>query len=148
MLLLLWLAITFLSAAAQDARELCAAAHEKAAAPHILFINLDRSPERRLHTEAWLAADPDVTSSTRISAIDASLFSRTDVEEEVSTYATLHTDNNSSKQATMQARIWRFGLAGRMSTLGCGLSHDKAIAVAYALGLQEVLIIEVDVEMV
>jgi GR25 family glycosyltransferase involved in LPS biosynthesis len=140
--------IAILIAAAQDPREQCAAAQEKAAAPHILFINLDRSPERRLHTEAWLAADPYITSSTRISAIDASQFSRTDVEEELWTYATLHTDSNSSTLATMQARIWRFGLAGRMSTLGCGLSHAKAIAVAFALGLEEALIIEDDVEMV
>jgi GR25 family glycosyltransferase involved in LPS biosynthesis len=148
MLLLVWLTIAFLSAVAQEPIEQCAAAQEKAAAPHILFINLDRSPERRLHTEAWLAADAYITNSTRISAIDASQFSRRDVEEELSTYATLHTGSNSSTQATMQARIWRFGLAGRRSTLGCGLSHAKAIAVAYAMGLEQVLIIEDDVEMI
>eukprot|EP00953_Heterococcus_sp_UTEX-ZZ885_P012438 7132-Heterococcus_DN1.PRE.4 len=147
MLLLVWLAITFLIVAAQESREQCATTEEKAA-PHIFFINLDRSPERRLHTEAWLAADPYITKSTRISAIDASQFSRRDVDEELSTYATLHTGNNSSTQATMQARIWRFGLAGRITTLGCGLSHAKAIAVVYAMGLEQVLIIEDDVEMI
>jgi GR25 family glycosyltransferase involved in LPS biosynthesis len=148
MLLLVCLTITLLLIAAHEARDQCAAVEEKAAAPHILFINMDRSPERRLHTEAWLAADPYVLSSTGISAVDASQFSRTDVVEELSTYATLHTSNNSSTLATMQARIWRFGLAGRISTLGCGLSHAKAIAVAYAMGLEEVLIIEDDVEMI
>jgi GR25 family glycosyltransferase involved in LPS biosynthesis len=146
LLLLIWLTITLLVTAAEVAREQCTAAQEKAAAPHILFINLDRSPERRMHTEAWLAADPYITNSTIIIAIDASLFSRTDVEEELSTYATLHTSNNSSTKATMQARIWSFDFGGRMPALGCGLSHAKAILVAYATGLEEVLIVEDDVE--
>eukprot|EP00953_Heterococcus_sp_UTEX-ZZ885_P012436 7132-Heterococcus_DN1.PRE.2 len=150
MLLLVWLAITYVIAAAQESRKQCATVEEKTAAPHIFFINLDRSPARRLHTEAWLAADPFIKDSTRISAVDAGQFSRRDVEEELSTYATMHSDNDSlsSIQATMQARIWSVNFGGRMSTLGCGLSHAKAMAVAYAMGLEQVLIIEDDVEMI
>jgi hypothetical protein len=59
-------------------------------APHILYINLNRSSERRLHTEALFDSGPIANNITRISAIDAREFKRRDVAEELSTYATLY----------------------------------------------------------
>jgi GR25 family glycosyltransferase involved in LPS biosynthesis len=111
---------------------------------------MDRSSERRRHTEAWLGSDPHVYDVTRISAIDAREFERKDVLEELSTYANLYQKREFSHEAhaVTQVRTWRFGMWSNISTLGCGLSHAKAIAVAYAMGLQEVLIIEDDVQMI
>jgi GR25 family glycosyltransferase involved in LPS biosynthesis len=137
--------------ALQPFTEQCQEAKLTSYAPHVLYLNMERSSDRRLHTEAWLGSDPHVHNNnvTRINAIDASDFQSSDNHGELSIYATVYgTSSTNEAQPVMQVRTWRFGIWSNISTLGCGLSHAKAIAVAYAMGLQEVLIIEDDVQMV
>eukprot|EP00953_Heterococcus_sp_UTEX-ZZ885_P011374 6580-Heterococcus_DN1.PRE.1 len=113
-------------------------------APHVLFINMDRSSARRQYTESWLIKCPNVPF-TRVAAVDASKLER--LPKELATYATLYTEEE-THLAIMQVRTWRFSLGGSFSTIGCGLSHAKAIVMAYSMGLQEALIIEDDVQMI
>jgi GR25 family glycosyltransferase involved in LPS biosynthesis len=114
-------------------------------APHVLFVNMDRSSARRQYTESWLTKCSDVPS-TRLAAIDAFHLDRHDPPDALTTHATLYTIGD-NRHATMQVRTWRFGLWGSFSTIGCGLSHAKAIVMAYSMGLQEALIIEDDIQM-
>jgi GR25 family glycosyltransferase involved in LPS biosynthesis len=125
---------------------------EQHAPPHVLFINLDRSTERRVFTEAWLINEAAVPAEkvTRISGVDASNFVMEAVNDELSTYITLYADEASSekpKSKKLHARTWQFGTMNKSAVVGCGLSHAKAIAAAYAMGLQEALIIEDDISM-
>jgi GR25 family glycosyltransferase involved in LPS biosynthesis len=124
---------------------------ETHAPPHVLFVNLDRSKERRVFTEAWLldAAVP-AEKVIRISAVDASSLVMEAAHDELSTYLTLYAGEPSSGHPTsekLQVRIWQFGMMNKSAIVGCGLSHAKAIAVAYAMGLEEALIIEDDISM-
>jgi GR25 family glycosyltransferase involved in LPS biosynthesis len=126
---------------------------EQNAPPYVLFVNLDRSTERRVFTEAWLLNEAAVPAEkvTRIGGVDASNFVMEAVKnDQLSTYITLYADEASSekpKLKKLQARIWQFGMSNKSAIVGCGLSHAKAIAVAYAMGLQEALIIEDDISM-
>jgi GR25 family glycosyltransferase involved in LPS biosynthesis len=117
--------------------------------PHVLFVNLERSTERRSYTETWLREEALLQPEQwcRVDAIDARLLEQQDAQQQLSIHATL-ASGESASVVLQQARTWRFGLWGSTSTLGCGLSHAKAIAIAYSMGLQEALIIEDDVQMI
>jgi GR25 family glycosyltransferase involved in LPS biosynthesis len=126
----------------------CIAQELTCTVPHVLFVNMKRSTERRSYTETWLREDALLQAEqwTRVDAIDAHLLEIVDTQHQLSIHATLAA--RGSATSVLQARTWRFGLWGSTSTLGCGLSHAKAIAVAYSMGLQEALIIEDDIQMI
>jgi hypothetical protein len=82
------------------------------------------------------------TKFTRIRAIDAGSF-----EVQVGELLAALTVSHDRAVPSLDLRTWTFGFMNNTSIVACGLSHAKAIAVAYAMGLQEALIIEDDVSM-
>jgi GR25 family glycosyltransferase involved in LPS biosynthesis len=50
-----------------------------------------------------------------------------------------------TESCQMQLTAWSFGVGGSLAAIGCALSHVKAVAIAYAMGLPEELILEDDI---
>ena len=114
--------------------------------PHILYINLNRSAARREHTEQWLQREAHYTelSWTRVQGIDGRQLVLDSIDEE---HTTLARHYDETGLTSLSVRTWTVGLDGRAANLACGLSHAKAIAVAYAMGLEQSLIVEDDVQL-
>ena len=114
--------------------------------PHVLFVNLERSPERRTHTEEWLQQQGlEPSAYTRVEAVDARSFNLIvqGGQQAVQLDSTLPPEVSSPNQLLIDT--WRFGLEEKLAVLACGLSHAKAIAIAYSMQLEEALVIEDDV---
>lgn len=127
--------------------------------PPVLFINMERSAPRRNFMESWLGESLD--QWTVVNALDASrllpILNCKDVAphpQQGEGYCqdkeglTAKAWTASANGQCLSVKLWMFGTHSRASTLGSGLSHAKAIAVAYAQGLKEALILEDDVRMV
>jgi GR25 family glycosyltransferase involved in LPS biosynthesis len=106
-------------------------------AHYVLYINLLQSTARREHMEHWLQLSP--ASWRRLEAID----SRELASSENKTELTMHVKSIASN-CNLQLHTWSIGVLGGAETFGCALSHVKAIAVAYAMGLKSALIMEDD----
>eukprot|EP00611_Tribonema_gayanum_P009789 TRINITY_DN1965_c0_g1_i3.p1 TRINITY_DN1965_c0_g1~~TRINITY_DN1965_c0_g1_i3.p1 ORF type:complete len:366 (-),score=75.37 TRINITY_DN1965_c0_g1_i3:803-1900(-) len=132
--------------------------------PHVLYINLARSQARRAHMTAWLS-DKNLFPGqfTRIEALDASTFAFQDMQSGMTLRVQAPSQasppsnrdpfpatgiGDSEPLPCLDLLMWAFDARHRRSAVGCGLSHLKAIAVAYAMGLEEVLIMEDDVAMI
>jgi GR25 family glycosyltransferase involved in LPS biosynthesis len=89
--------------------------------PHIFWINLERSKDRKDAMEKQFSDNCLVEFQTRIEAVDG----------ETSDFSTLMV-NDISK------------ICARRGEIACSLSHLKAIQLAYINGLEEVLILEDD----
>eukprot|EP00611_Tribonema_gayanum_P023949 TRINITY_DN5147_c0_g1_i6.p1 TRINITY_DN5147_c0_g1~~TRINITY_DN5147_c0_g1_i6.p1 ORF type:complete len:525 (+),score=76.78 TRINITY_DN5147_c0_g1_i6:340-1914(+) len=112
----------------------------QAAAPdlHVLYINLERSADRKNHTERWLHQEGFTSSQiTRVDAIDAQRFISTEIANELTLQVQL---------PCLQVRAFMLGSWSRPPILAAGLSHAKAVAVTYAMGVSHALILEDDME--
>eukprot|EP00953_Heterococcus_sp_UTEX-ZZ885_P005197 3277-Heterococcus_DN1.PRE.5 len=87
--------------------------------------------------EHWLRSSPAAWS--RLQAMDSRHLTSTDITAELA----MHVIGKTS-ECNLQLHTWSIGVLGGAQTFGCALSHAKAIAVAYALNLHEVLIMEDD----
>jgi GR25 family glycosyltransferase involved in LPS biosynthesis len=87
--------------------------------------------------EQWLQSSP--ASRRRLEAIDSRQLSTSESKDEL----TMHVSSSTS-DCTLQLHTWSIGVLGGAETFGCALSHVKAIAVAYAMGLKSALIMEDD----
>lgn len=109
--------------------------------PHVFYINMDRSQDRRQHMETFLPTlGLQPHQWTRVNAIDSEHLNVVWPIEISTAYATaIYKD-----PSCMNFQAWRLGGIGRIATFASGLSHGKSIALAYARGLQEALILEDD----
>eukprot|EP00611_Tribonema_gayanum_P023948 TRINITY_DN5147_c0_g1_i4.p1 TRINITY_DN5147_c0_g1~~TRINITY_DN5147_c0_g1_i4.p1 ORF type:complete len:359 (+),score=38.44 TRINITY_DN5147_c0_g1_i4:86-1162(+) len=105
---------------------------------HVQYINLERSADRKQHTERWLHQEGLRSSQvTRVDAIDAQLFNSTEIADELTLQVQL---------PCLQVRAFMLGSWSYPPVLAAGLSHAKAVAVAYAMGVSHALILEDDME--
>ncbi|KAG5187724.1 hypothetical protein JKP88DRAFT_253911 [Tribonema minus] len=112
----------------------------QAAAPvlHVFYINLERSSDRKNHTERWLHQEGFGSSQMkRVDAIDAQSFNSTEITNELTLQVQL---------PCLQVRAFMLGSWSHPPVLAAGLSHAKAVAVAYAMGVSQALILEDDME--
>jgi GR25 family glycosyltransferase involved in LPS biosynthesis len=122
----------------------CAAANKIRNPPYILYINLAPSADRFEFIEGWLSEAIPSKQWTRIDAINAYDFGFYQKYTELSVHITNDAQHEKDRACKLDLQAWIFGTSGSLSAVACGLSHAKAIAVAYAMGLQEVLILEDD----
>jgi GR25 family glycosyltransferase involved in LPS biosynthesis len=80
----------------------------------------------------------------RIDAINAYEFDFYQNYTELSVHLTIDAQRRKHRACKLDLKAWTFGTSGSLSAVACGLSHAKAIATAYTMGLQEVLILEDD----
>jgi GR25 family glycosyltransferase involved in LPS biosynthesis len=142
MQLLLWILVLLFS------RIIClAAAKESSEPPYILYINLAPSTDRFDFVERWLSKAVPSKQWARIDAVNAYDFDFYQNYTELSVHLTIDAQHKKHRACTLDLKAWTFGTSGSLSAVACGFSHAKAIAVAYAKGLQEVLILEDDMEL-
>eukprot|EP00953_Heterococcus_sp_UTEX-ZZ885_P005198 3277-Heterococcus_DN1.PRE.6 len=122
------------------------AASHKSDTPYILYINLAPSTDRFDFIEGWLSEAVLSKHWTRVDAINAYDFDFYQNYTELSVHLMIDAQHTKDRACRLDLQAWTFGTSGSLSAVACGLSHVKAIAVAYAMGLQEVLVLEDDME--
>jgi GR25 family glycosyltransferase involved in LPS biosynthesis len=121
-----------------------AAAKESSDPPYIFYMNLTPSTDRFNCIESRLSKAVPSKLWTRIDAINAYDFELCQNYTELSVHLTIDAQRRKDRACKLDLKAWTFGTSGSLSAVACGLSHAKAIAVAYAMGLQKVLILEDD----
>jgi GR25 family glycosyltransferase involved in LPS biosynthesis len=110
--------------------------------PFILYINVHRHNDRDACMTAWLnkSLGPADERWSRIQGVDGEELDHFADHQNLSIVL-----NSAAPACQMQLTAWSFGTGGSLSTIGCALSHIKVVAIAYAMGLSEVLILEDDI---
>eukprot|EP00953_Heterococcus_sp_UTEX-ZZ885_P038377 19690-Heterococcus_DN1.PRE.2 len=91
--------------------------------------------------ESWLHEALPASSITRVDAISAYDFKILQNITELSFSVSIRPEQRTAGCA-LNLQAWAYGCGGTLSAVACGLSHAKAIVMAYAMGLQEALFLE------
>eukprot|EP00953_Heterococcus_sp_UTEX-ZZ885_P038380 19691-Heterococcus_DN1.PRE.2 len=91
--------------------------------------------------ESWLHEALPASSITRVDAISAYDFKILQTITELSFSVSIRPEKRTAGCA-LNLQAWAYGSGGSLSAVACGLSHAKAIVMAYAMGLQEALFLE------
>jgi GR25 family glycosyltransferase involved in LPS biosynthesis len=113
------------------------------AAQRVFYINLAPSTDRRAFMESWLREALPSSSLKRVDAINAYDFRLLQNTTELSVFVAISPEKRTAGCA-LELQAWAYGSCGTLSAIACGLSHAKAIVMAYAMGLQEALFLEDD----
>jgi hypothetical protein len=113
------------------------------AAHHVFYINLAPSTDRGAFMSSWLQEAMPASSISRIDAVNAYDFQTQQNVTELSFTVSIMPQKRAAGCA-LRLQGWAYGSGGSLSAVACGLSHAKAIVMAYAMGLQEALFLEDD----
>jgi GR25 family glycosyltransferase involved in LPS biosynthesis len=136
---LLWISVLLFSCIVR-----LAAAKESSDPPYILYINLAPSTDRFDFVVRWLSEAVPSKQWTRVDAINAYDFNLYQNYTELLVHLTIDAQHRKHRACKLDLQAWTFGTSGSLSAVACRFSHAKAITVAYAMGVQEVLILEDD----
>jgi GR25 family glycosyltransferase involved in LPS biosynthesis len=121
--------------------------------PHVLYINLDRSPERDAYMRGWLEQAVGSPYFTRVAGVDGKLLEDTSASVAATpsrpgewiVYSDKHTGGCLEVEFFIDLKLEM--PQSHKHIIGAGLSHAKAIAIAYAMGLEHAIILEDDMRM-